>query len=261
MTTSYAVDLTNSTIFLYDNSSMTSNGGSSTTINLVNSSRIVIGNGSSTSASIFTVSGPTMNVYDNSSLVVANQNNVYYNWSPYNYQHNSAASSSSAKAYATSSLGMNCGSGYSHSCSSPSLYGPSTLASSVTSGVTLPVLMDGFTAVLGSDHTILLEWNTQMEINFSHFQVQRSADGLNWEDVGTVQAKGNSAVQLDYSFRDLQPLAGVNYYRLALVNLDNSYTYTEVKVMQVSAIAKMSFFPNPAREYVNVSLGGRREIL
>ena len=253
MTTSYEVDLTNSTIDLFDNSAMTSNGGSSTTINLLNNSHIVIGNGSSTSSSIFTVSGPTMNIYGSSSVTMGNANNVYYNWAGYNYYTSTTAT---AKSNSTLNTAMNCGSGYSHSCSNPYLYGPASVAASVTGGSTLPVLMDGFTAALGSDHTILLEWNTQMEINFSHFLVQRSADGLSWEDVGTVQAKGNSAVRLDYSFRDRQPLAGVNYYRLALVNLDNSYTYTEVKVMQVSAIAKMSFFPNPAREYVNVSLGG-----
>ncbi len=256
MTTSYNVSLDGSTIYLNDNTSMTSNGGSSTTVDLVNSSRIVIGNGSMTSSAIFTVSGPTMNVYDNSSVVVANQNNVYYNWSSYNYQHNANANSNSAKAYSTSGLSMNCGAGYAHSCSNPSLYGPSTIGSGVTSGATLPVVMDGFTAELNSNHTITLDWNTQMEVNFSHFTIQRSADGSKWEDIATVAAKGNSAVQVNYTYTDEQPLTGSNYYRLALVNLDDTYTYSEVKVMETAATARVSFFPNPARDYVNVTIGG-----
>jgi hypothetical protein len=257
LTTSYNVALSASTIYLYDNSSMTSTGGASTTISLVSSSRIVIGNGSTTSSSIFTVSGPTLNVYDNSSVAVGNDNNVYYNWADYNYQHNSNANSNSAKAYASSGLGMNCGSGYPHACSNPSLYGPATLSSSgVVSGNTLPVVLTDFSAVLNSDHSVTLSWNTQEEINFSHFTIQRSADGENWDAIGTVQAKGNSAVQTDYSFTDEQPVSGTNYYRLALVNLDNSYSYTEVKVVRTSAIAQISFFPNPARDYVNISLGG-----
>ena len=53
----------------------------------------------------------------------------YYNWADYNYQHNYNANSNSAKAYATSGLNMNCGTGYAHSCSNPSLYGPATLSS------------------------------------------------------------------------------------------------------------------------------------
>jgi hypothetical protein len=256
MTTSYNVSLSSSTIYLNDNSSMTSNGGASTAISLVSSSRIVIGSGSLTSAAIFTVSGPTLTVYDNSSVAVANQNNVYYNWSSYNYQHNSSASSSSAKSYASSGLGMNCGAGYAHTCSNPSLYGPATVSSGVTPTVTLPVILDGFTAVLNSDHTVTLDWNTQIEINFSHFTIQRSLDGTNWSAIGTVQAKGNSAVQTDYSFSDEQPLAGTNYYRLVLVNLDGASAYSDVKVLQLAPIARISFFPNPARDYVNVSLDG-----
>jgi Secretion system C-terminal sorting domain len=256
MTTSYDVTLTTSTIYLYDNTSMTSNGGASTTVDLISSSRIVIGNGSLTSSAIFAVSGPTMNVYDNSSVAVANQNNVYYNWSSYNYQHNSSASTSSAKSYSTSGLGMNCGAGYAHSCSNPSLYGPATVASGVTSSVTLPVILDGFTAVLNTDHTVTLDWNTMIEVNFSHFAIQRSTDGVNWSAIGTVQAKGNSAVQTVYTYTDEQPSTGMNYYRLELVNMDGTYTYSDVTVIETATIARISFFPNPAQDFVNVSLDG-----
>ncbi|HET6256419.1 MAG TPA: T9SS type A sorting domain-containing protein [Puia sp.] len=256
MTTSYNVTLTSSTIYLNDNSSMTSNGNLTTTVSLIDDSRIVIGNGSLTSSAIYTVSGPTMVVYDNSSVAVANENNVFYNWSPYLYQQSSSASIFTAKIYNSSGLNMNCGSGYAHSCSNPSLYGPATVASGVTSSVTLPVILDGFTAFLNSDRTVTLNWNTQMEVNFGHFTIERSADGANWEEIGTVQAKGNSAMQIDYTFTDEQPLTGANYYRLAEVNLDGSYMYSEVKVMQLAMDAKISFFPNPAHDYVNVSLGG-----
>jgi hypothetical protein len=256
MTTSYNVTLTTSTIDLYNNSSMTSNGPATTTVDLISDSRIVIGDGSNSSSAIFTVSGPTLNIYDNSTVAVENQNNVYYNWSNYNYQHNATANPNSAKSYASSGLGMNCGAGYAHSCSNPSLYGPASVGSGVVSGVTLPVILDGFVAALNNDHTITLNWNTQMEMNFSHFAIERSADGANWEQIGTVQAKGNSAVQTDYNFTDEQPLAGTSYYRLTLVNMDDSYIYSQVVVMQSATIARVNFFPNPAHDYVNVSLGG-----
>src|ERR1700744_471105 len=168
-TTSYEVDLSASNIYLYDNASMMSTGGPATLINLVNSSKIVIGNGSQLSTAIFTASGPTVRVSNNSSIAVGNQNNVYYNWASYN-------SSATGAAYSTSSLAMNCGAGYAHSCSNPSLYGPATLSSGgVTSGNTLPVVLVGFSAILNSDHTVTLSWNTQIESNFSHFTVERSA--------------------------------------------------------------------------------------
>jgi hypothetical protein len=255
MTTSYNVSLSASKIYLYDNSSMTTNGGSSTTIDLSNSSQIVIGNATTTSKAIFTVSGPTLNLYDNSTVALANQNSVYYNWSNYNYAPTSA---SATKSYTSSGVAINCGSGYTHSCSNPSVYGPATLsAAGVVAGTTLPIVLTGFSAVLNSNNTVTLDWNTQDEVNFSHFIIERSADGETWVEIGTVEANGNSQVEIAYTYVDGQPLSGNNFYRLTEVNLDNSYVYSQVVVVRMTTtLAQINVFPNPATSYVNVSLGG-----
>jgi hypothetical protein len=167
MTTSYNVSLSASKIYLNDNSSMTTNGPATTTINLSNSSQIVIGNATTNTTAIFTVSGPTLNLYDNSTVALANQNSVYYNWSNYNYASTSA---SAANSYASSGVNLNCGSGYAHSCSNPAVYGPATLsAAGVVPGVTLPIVLTGFSAALNNDHGVTLDWSTQEEVNFSHF--------------------------------------------------------------------------------------------
>ena len=254
MTTSYNVSLSASKIYLDGNSSMTTNGGPNTTIDLSNSSQIVIGNGSTTTTAIFTVSGPTLNLYDNSTVALANQNSVYYNWANYNYASTSAAS---AKSYASSGVAINCGSGYTHKCSNPSVYGPATLsATGVAPGVTLPIVLTGFSAVLNNDHGVTLDWSTQEEVNFSHFIIQRSADGETWSDIGTVDAKGNSEVETAYTYVDELPLTGTNFYRLTEVNMDNSYVYSQVVVVRTTTLAQISVFPNPATNYINISLGG-----
>lgn len=254
MTTSYNVSLSASKIYLYDNSSMTANGGSSTTIDLSNSSQIVIGDASTTSKAIFTVSGPTLNLYDNSDVALANQNSVYYNWSNYNYASSSAAT---GKSYTSSGVAINCGSGYTHSCSNPAVYGPATLsAAGVVAGTTLPIVLTGFSAVLNNDHGVTLDWNTEEEVNFSHFIIERSADGETWVEIGTVEAKGNSQTETAYSYVDGQPLTGTNFYRLTEVNLDNSYIYSPVVVVRTTTLAQITLFPNPASNYINVSLGG-----
>lgn len=253
MTTSYNISLSASKIYLYDNSSMTANGGPTTTVDLSNSSQIVIGNATTTTTAIFTVSGPTLNLYDNSTVALANQNSVYYNWADYNYASTSAATT---KSYASSGVAINCGSGFTHRCSNPSVYGPATLsATGVVASVTLPIVLTGFSAVLNNDHGVTLDWNTQEELNFSHFVIERSADGETWTEIGTVEAKGNSEVETAYNYVDGQPLSGTNFYRLTEVDLDNSYIYSTVVVVRTTTIAKISLFPNPARDYVNVSPG------
>lgn len=259
LSTSYEVDLTASTINLSDNSSMVSTGSASTPINLVSNSHIVVGNGSQVSTAMLMLSGPTLSLYDQSTVIVDNDNNTYYNWANYKYTSMytpALTAGGTTKSYSTQNNTMNCGSGYPHSCANPTLYGPVTLGSAgVVSGNALPVVLVGFAAILNNDKTIMLQWNTQMEVNSSRFVIERSADGENWEEAGTVSARGNSAVVTDYSFTDEHPLTGTNFYRLKMVDLDNSFGYTEVKVIRTGVISGVSFFPNPARDYVNISLG------
>ena len=95
-----------------------------------------------------------------------------------------------------------------------------------------------------------------MEQNSSRFEIERSADGNGWNTIGTVQAQGNAALTTDYSYADAKMLSGTNYYRLKMVDLDGTAVYSEVKALQGSMISHLSFFPNPARDFVNVTLGG-----
>jgi hypothetical protein len=253
--TSYKVDMVSSTVNLYDASTMYSTGSSSTAITLSGNSRINVGNGSKTSTSTLTVSGPTLTMYDNSNVTVGNINNMYFNWS--NYSASPANSTNAAThSYATTNNSLNCGGSGQHSCSMAAVYGPATLTTSgAVSGATLPVILSGFTAAV-NDGSVQLGWETKMEQNASRFEIERSANGGSWSTVGTVQAKGNSATPTSYSFTDGNPLQGANYYRLKMIDLDGSALYSEVKVIATAAVSHISFFPNPARDFVNVTLGG-----
>jgi len=255
--TSYQVDMASSTVNLYDASNMYSTGSSSTTITLSSDSKIAVGDGSKTSTSSFTLSGPTLTMFDNSSVAVGNSNNAYYNWSA--YQGSPAHSThANTKSYSTTNNNLNCGGNGQHSCSAPILYGPSTLTTGagIVPGNTLPVILSGFTAALNNDGSAKLVWETKMEQNSSRFEIERSATGSAWSTVGTVQAKGNSSAASSYSYTDGSPLQGANYYRLKMIDLDGSAVYSEVRVIETAAINHISFFPNPARDFVNVTLGG-----
>jgi hypothetical protein len=118
----------------------------------------------------------------------------------------------------------------------------------------LALVLVSFTAENGSNNTIDLDWTTQMESNTSHFTIERSADGVHWNEIGVVEAKGISINVSDYSFTDANPYAGVNYYRVQMVNLDGSFGYTDVKVIRTNIVNTVSFFPNPARDFVNATL-------
>ncbi len=264
ITTSYDLIMVSSKIDLYGNSGMTNNGGGGTNISLSNSSEIVVGDGTSASKASLLVSGPSLNLYDNSNVAIAGNNNDYKNWSNFNTAPVSSSPSGAQKNYASfnnsnPNNNMNCGTGYPNSCSNPNLYGPSTLSSAgVTMGATiLPILLEEFAGELSSQETVDLSWTTAQESNSGHFDIERSQDGGSWIVIGQEAAKGYSSLPSNYSFIDEKPSAGTNYYRLRMVDLDGKYSYSAIIVIHsMSLVSHISFFPNPAHDYVNIALGG-----
>ena len=120
---------------------------------------------------------------------------------------------------------------------------------------TLPVILMNFSAA-SDKGAVDLNWTTAQESNSDHFVVERSTDGGTlWQNIGTVAAKGFSASPVDYSFADQSAVPGVTEYRLELVDRDGKYGYSSVKVVHTNLIGGVSLFPNPAKDYVNVSLG------
>ncbi|MFN8296929.1 MAG: Ig-like domain-containing protein [Chitinophagales bacterium] len=89
----------------------------------------------------------------------------------------------------------------------------------------LPVELTQFT-VTCEDGNGLLSWATASELNTKEFIIERSSTGNNYEVIGTVAAAGNSNTYRNYSFTDLSVLSGQAYYRLRLVDLNNSFKYS-----------------------------------
>jgi N-acetylneuraminic acid mutarotase len=84
-----------------------------------------------------------------------------------------------------------------------------------------------FTVTPLGKHT-LLQWQTTEEQNNWYFTVQRSADGRNWQNIGTVPGAGSSTATNTYDFTDNQPITGINYYRLKLDDASGEAQYSKV---------------------------------
>jgi hypothetical protein len=115
-------------------------------------------------------------------------------------------------------------------------------------GISLPVKLVSFSAVLNNDHATL-SWETADEVNVSHFEIERSTDGIIYTTPGKVTAINNSSTTQTYSFPDPQAINQVTYYRLKLVDVDNNYTYSKTVMVRASAPTSMevNMYPNPAR--------------
>lgn len=129
-------------------------------------------------------------------------------------------------------------------------------AASLNSAGTLPIILGSFSAVVDNG-AVDLAWTTDLEINSDHFTIQSSTNsGATWNSIGTVAAAGNSASVLSYSFVDSHPASGTTEYRLILVDRNGNTAYSAVKAVRIGSISTVSVYPNPASDYVNVTLGG-----
>ncbi|HVU56514.1 MAG TPA: LamG-like jellyroll fold domain-containing protein [Puia sp.] len=100
--------------------------------------------------------------------------------------------------------------------------------------VILPVVFTSFTAV-ARDGQAYLQWQTGQEENSKEFIVQRSTDGINYSDIGSVAAAGTSHTQRTYNYTDATPATGVNYYRIKERDLDSHITYSSIRTLHFSA--------------------------
>ncbi len=111
----------------------------------------------------------------------------------------------------------------------------------------LPVHLISFTARL-QQQNVQLGWQSSAEENTSHFEVERSADGKDFTVLATVNAQGNSSSVISYSASDMSPLPGTSYYRLKMVDLDQTFSFSKtVAVSAASAGLQVKAYPNPSK--------------
>jgi len=122
----------------------------------------------------------------------------------------------------------------------------------------LPLVLNQFNATL-SNKKVNLNWVTGMEKELKHFVIERSVNGVDYVEAGKVSAKGSSNVKIDYSFQDLltSGAKGMIYYRLKMVDIDNKYQYSPVRVIRVGDLndeVRILAYPNPVTTELRVTL-------
>jgi hypothetical protein len=115
----------------------------------------------------------------------------------------------------------------------------------------LPVSLIGFQAQ-HSGKINQLSWRTDQELNADKFIVERSADGHSFEGIGEVPASRNSNTVRNYTYSDIAPGNGVNYYRLNMVDLDHASRYSEVCSVRNDGSFDIVVYPNPAKTFFNL---------
>lgn len=95
-------------------------------------------------------------------------------------------------------------------------------------GIMLPVELVSFTGSCIQSNVIELQWTTATEQNSDSFFIEKSTDGYSFIPIGRVAAAGNSTELRKYFFTDSEISASINYYRLTVLDKDNSIEKSKI---------------------------------
>jgi hypothetical protein len=107
----------------------------------------------------------------------------------------------------------------------------------------------------------LLNWNTAQEVNISRFVIERSADGSRFAEIGEVTAQGNYSGERQYSFTDVSPNSGLNYYRLKSVDRSGAQKLSDIRMVKNSGTASVGVYPNPVDQQFTLNISSEKSDL
>lgn len=121
------------------------------------------------------------------------------------------------------------------------------------SNSTLPITLNSFTSEKTNNNSIVLQWETSMEVNNEYFEIQRSNNGRDFEVIGTVYGAVNSFVLISYQFEDRTATGPKVHYRLKQADLNGEYSMSPVITQKLtdSSVRYLS-----GNGYINIETQG-----
>jgi hypothetical protein len=122
--------------------------------------------------------------------------------------------------------------------------------SAVPTQIVLPIKLISFTAEKISND-VRLNWLAGDALNFSHFEVERSSDGVSFSHIGRVALHETTIGDHPYDFKDAgilntAALSAMLYYRLKMIDRDGHTEYSKMaKVANEIKPGLVRAFPDP----------------
>ncbi|GLU56687.1 T9SS type A sorting domain-containing protein [Dyadobacter frigoris] len=116
----------------------------------------------------------------------------------------------------------------------------------------LPVTLLSFKAVKENTR-VNLDWSTTSEVNSDRFDIEHSLDGKDWSLIGSLASGKESKSKLDYHFTHTDPFDGNNYYRLKMVDNDETFAFSSITNVEFENI-RLEIYPNPVADRLTINM-------
>jgi hypothetical protein len=102
----------------------------------------------------------------------------------------------------------------------------------------------------GYNETVLLLDNSTTATN--NIMLERSDNGINFTEIGTMQLWTGSSSPKKYVFNDMNPLKTDNYYRAKYKDDDGSYSYSKIVKIGGAKAESFTLVNNPVRDMLQI---------
>jgi len=124
------------------------------------------------------------------------------------------------------------------------------------SSILLPIHLEKY-AIKQITDNIMVEWSTSYESDNSHFTVEHSLNGRNFQTIGRIESQKDRSAEKDYTFVHEFPNRGINYYRLNQFDLDG--TKTSFNILSAEFKGKGDRFLYPTATDGQIFLSGMED--
>ncbi len=111
----------------------------------------------------------------------------------------------------------------------------------------LPVTITTLKATQKTDG-IQLDWSAYMEQNIDRYEIEKSANAVNFSNIGSIVATGHGVLLTHYIYTDTKPFTSTNYYRIKVIGKNGDVKFTNVIRIQLNTKKSgVVVYPNPVQ--------------
>jgi hypothetical protein len=125
--------------------------------------------------------------------------------------------------------------------------------------IVLPLQQINVQAKYQENGTVQINWSTTNESGIAAFEVQRSVNGTDWKTIATEKSKSVAGSQTNYNAIDGDPQQGTSFYRIKIIELSGSFSFSAIVNIRVNKGYSFSLYPNPAKQELFINITDRNK--